>query len=118
MKNCNGDAEELQKSILNIIKHYQVCFVLKNGSFHLLYACILQPQEDHSNCYAESFCRKPNYAPSKVPLTDPQVIEVYENALRETSIFQYAEHYLRVCKITCTAIYYANTPWICSHAVP
>lgn len=25
MKNCNGNADELQKSILNISKHYQVC---------------------------------------------------------------------------------------------
>ena len=66
-----------------------------------------QPQGDHSNCYSESFCRLPNYAPSKVPLTDPKVIEVYENALRETTIFRHAEHYCRVSLHT--AIYYNYT---------
>ena len=28
MKNCNGNADELRKSILNIIRHYQVCFCI------------------------------------------------------------------------------------------
>ena len=53
-------------------------------------------QNYHSHCYQDSPCRQPGFSPSKVLLTDPRAISVYEKALQDTMIYRHAESYCRV----------------------
>ena len=68
---------------------------------------IIMLQNIHTQCHSDSPCRHPAYRPSKIPLTDPTVIEVYEKALQDTMIYRHAEYYCRV-SVTLIMIYYNN----------
>jgi hypothetical protein len=95
MKNCNGSPEDRKASIMNISNHYQ---------------------NIHTNCYRDSPCRHPTYSPSKVALTDPTAIEVYEKALKDTMIYKHAEYYCRVGYIP-SDLSYLLSCWLSSAAI-
>ena len=96
MKNCNGDAADLQHSILNIVKHYQVTIVpycvLGTEiyiSMYIVHAMrILQGMP--TDCPGESPCRKPGYSPSEVQHSDPLATDVYTKALQWCNIYHQA----------------------------
>ena len=96
MKNCAQSPAKLRESILNIVDHYQV---RQNRS--ILYMCnpftqTILSKNKHTKCFEGSACRRPGYKPSKVRLTSPAAIEVYETALKATLIYKNAESYCRV----------------------
>ena len=97
-KNCNGNANELRKSILNIIRHYKVSFCIWYGSFY--FACFATvggsfktaTQSRSVNCLC----------PSKVPPHRSQVdVSVWEGF----SWNHHAEHALLLCKCKILWIY-------------
>ena len=56
----------------------------------------ISQQGRHSNCNAESACRKDGYIPSKIQLKDPVAITAYTKKLKETLIYTNAESYCHV----------------------
>lgn len=78
MKNCNGDADELRRYIVNIVDHYQ---------------------GDHSNCHQESRCQEEGYVCSKKPLVTAQAIAAYRKAIVGTNMYKFAEDYA-LCRDT------------------
>ena len=110
MRNSSGNLEELRNSILNISQHYQVCCWLLM-SLCFVEQCYCQ-QGNHTKCHKDSLCHSATYSPRRIVLRDSQAIEVYENVLRSTTIFKYAESYCRVSYIhssdlvTCISVPY------------
>ena len=62
-------------------------------------------QNIHTQCHNDSPCQHSSYRPSKIILTDPTVIDVYEKALQDTMIYRHAEYYCRV-SVMSIMIYY------------
>ncbi len=58
-------AEKLRKSILNIIKHYQVA----------PYIMFVHEPNEHEDCDETSLCKRPGYSPTKIKLEDTAAIE-------------------------------------------
>ena len=117
MKNCGGDVKYLRQLIMNISKHYQVCFytqlqpqappsIIKNWEepgdkaiFTCMQHCkysLTFVQGKQEFCHPSSFCKQPDYMPSKQLLTDPLAIDALEKTLQEINIYQYSESYYRV----------------------
>lgn len=101
MKTCNSDPDTLRANILNISRHYQVILTEIAADTptcnRIWYMYVYTLQNDHSKCHYDSPCRHPAYVSSKVPLTDPDVIAVYEKALRETMICRNVRYYTCTC---------------------
>ncbi|KAL5509013.1 hypothetical protein EMCRGX_G004292 [Ephydatia muelleri] len=53
----------------------------------------------HLNCHLESRCHQPGYHPKRKILTMPEAIKAYEDALRRTLIYRFAESF---CRCRCT----------------
>ena len=62
-------------------------------------------QPVHTECLAESSCRKPGYECSKVQLTSPPAKEAYYKALKKCSIYCHANFYCHVRSLC----YYLHT---------
>ncbi|KAL5487001.1 hypothetical protein EMCRGX_G019553 [Ephydatia muelleri] len=51
----------------------------------------------HLNCHLESRCRQPGYHPKRKILTMREAIKAYEDALKRTLIYRFAESFCCVC---------------------
>ena len=52
----------------------------------------------HDQCHKSSPCQLPSYSPSKLKLTEPAAIEVFEKALKQTLIYRNVDSYCSVSK--------------------
>jgi hypothetical protein len=74
IRNCNGDAEKLKSSLLNIVDHYK---------------------NIHTSCDPSSRCRKDKYyEPSRIVLTDPVAEELLVKVILNSNIFRYPQVYI------------------------
>ena len=71
MKYCGGDANKLQKNILNIIQHYK---------------------GNHVDCFVTSRChRDRKYIPTKTQITDPVAEEILTKFLRNLEMYRHPD---------------------------
>ena len=74
IRNCNGDAEKLKSSLLNIVDHYK---------------------NIHTSCDPSSRCKKDkNYEQSRIVLTDPVAEKLLVKVILKSNIFRYPQDYI------------------------
>ena len=72
MKNCNGDAAQLLRSLDSIVDHYM---------------------QNPANCHPTSRCKQNNYVPSRDIIMDPIAERLLRNCIRSLYIYQHPEKY-------------------------
>lgn len=74
MRNCNGDADVLQKNLLNIVDHYK---------------------NIHDSCSSDSRCKVDrNYIPSREILTESVAISLLTQMIMSTDVFKHPHNYV------------------------
>ena len=74
MRNCEGSADKLRKSLLNIVEHYK---------------------NNHNDCHPSSRCKTDvNYKPSKVVIQSKDAQRLFIDAIMKTPVYKNAEDFV------------------------